>query len=286
MKKKAVAFIKDILIIALGSFIYASAVSMLISANRLSAGGFTGISTLANHLWGIPSGAVLLILNIPVIIAGFIKLGARFIAKTALATVLVSLSLEITDTLLPRFATDKILAGVFGGILMGVGLSLVLLRGATTGGVDIIAKLINKRFRHLTVGRLLLIMDAAVIALAALVYRDIESALYSVISLYASASVMDTVLYGADRGKLLHIISSHPDEICHKITTSLERGVTKIAATGGFTGQDRTMLMCTLRRHEVSAVYAIIEQIDPDAFVVVSDAGEILGEGFKRFEKK
>lgn len=286
MKTKIFSVLKDFFFITLGSFIYSSAVSMLISANRLSAGGFTGISTLVNHVFGLPSGFVLLVLNVPVLIAGFLKLGAKFIARTAAATVIVSVALDITNRHLPSLFTDKILAGVFGGILMGLGLSLVMLRGATTGGVDIIAKLINKKLRHLTVGRLLLIMDAVVISLAAFVYRDIESALYSIIALYASATVMDTVLYGGDKGKLLHIISSYPNEICKEITQTLERGVTRIDATGGFTGQRRTMLMCTLRRHEVSAVYAIIEQIDPDAFIVVSDAGEILGEGFKRFDRK
>jgi len=164
---------------------------------------------------------------------------------------------------------------------MGLGISLIMLRGATTGGVDIIAKLINKRFRHFTVGKIILIIDAAVITLASIVYRNFESALYSVLSMYVSSFVMDTVLYGADKGKLIYIITSYPDEVCKDITTLLSRGITKLPAKGGFTGAERTLLLCTVRRYEVSAVYDVINKYDKNAFIVVSDAGEIIGEGFK-----
>lgn len=166
---------------------------------------------------------------------------------------------------------------------MGLGLSLILLRGATTGGVDILAKLINHRFRHLTVGRIILIMDAVVIALAALVYRNIESALYSSVSLYASSVIMDKVLYGGDKGKLIYIVSPFYKEICKEINSTLKRGVTVLSAKGGFTDDERPLLLCTVRRHEVSAVYSLLDRIDKNAFIIVGDVGEIIGEGFKSF---
>lgn len=280
MKKKTKVAV-DILYYIIGSFIYSFAITAFISPNEISPGGFTGIATLVNFVAHIPTGVVLLALNIPVLAVGFIKLGGWFILKTAIATVIMSVSLDISERLFPQFAMDNILASLFGGILMGVGLSLVLLRGATTGGVDIIAKLINRRLRHISVGRLILIMDAAVILLAALVYKNVESALYSVVAMYASSRIMDTLLYGADKGKLMHIVTEQPDHICRAVNERLHRGITRIPATGGYTGECRTMLICTVRRHEAAAVHDIIHEYDPKAFIIVSDAGEIIGEGFK-----
>ena len=280
---KSKKWIKDLLGYILGALIYSSAVTMFISGNEISPGGITGISTSINHLTGFPSGLLLLILNIPILIIGFIKFGGIFILKTAVATVIISASLTVTDFILPVFSIDKILAAVFGGILMGLGLSIIMLRGATSGGVDIVAKLINRKFRHFTVGRIILIMDAVVIAIAVLAYRNIESALYSVVSLYASSRVMDIMLYGGDKGKIIYIVTDKPKEICSSISHKLRRGVTILNATGGYTGKEHSLLMCTVRRYEVSAVYSIIEENDSRAFITVSDAGEIIGEGFKGF---
>ena len=276
-------WIKDLFGYILGAFIYSSAVTMFISGNEISPGGITGISTSINFLTGIPSGLLLLILNVPILILGFVKFGGIFIFKTSVATVILSVSLTITDLILPVFSIDKILAAVFGGILMGLGLSIIMLRGATSGGVDILAKFVNRKFRHFTVGRLILIMDAVVIIIAVLAYRNIESALYSVVSLYASSRIMDMMLYGADKGKIIYIVTDKPKEICSDISLKLRRGVTVLRATGGYTGKEHSLLMCTVRRYEVSAVYNIIEEVDNKAFITVSDAGEIIGEGFKGF---
>lgn len=273
----------DIIWFFIGAFIYSSAVTMFITANEISPGGFTGIATLINYLFSLPSGIILLLLNIPVLILGFLKFGGIFIVKTAMATSIVSFALTVTDAILPSFHIDKILASLFGGILMGLGLSLILLRGATTGGVDILAKLINRRFRHLTVGRVILIMDAAVVALAAFVYGNIESALYSSVSLYASSVIMDKMLYGGDKGKLIYIVSLKYKEICKEINSTLKRGVTVLSARGGYTDEERQLLLCVVRIHEVSAVYSILDKIDKSAFIIVADAGEIVGEGFKAF---
>lgn len=267
----------------IGAFIYSSAVTMFITPNEISPGGFTGIATLLNYLFSVPSGIILLLLNIPVLIIGFLKFGGIFIIKTSIATIIVSFALTVTDVIFPPVYIDKILASLFGGILMGLGLSLILLRGATTGGVDILAKLINRRFRHLTVGRVIFIMDAVVVALAAIVYGNIQSALYSSVSLYATSTIMDKMLYGGDRGKLIYIVSPCYKEICKEITTTLSRGVTLVSAKGGYTGEDRPLILCSVRLHEVSAVYSILDKIDKKAFIIVADAGEIIGEGFKAF---
>lgn len=281
MKKKALKFGKDIIFYLIGSFIYSSAVTMLISPNKISPGGITGIATALDYLFSLPSGPVLLILNIPILILGFVKFGGIFIIKTSFVTLLCSLTLTLTDIILPTFNIDKILASVFGGMLIGLGISLIMLRGATTGGIDIIAKLLNRKFRHLTVGKLILLMDAIIILIASIVYRNIETALYSVISMYASSRIMDLILYGGDTGKLIYVITSHTNEVSKDINLILGRGVTILSAKGAYTNIERQLILCSVRRHEVSAVYDIIDKYDQNAFIIVSDAGEIIGEGFK-----
>ena len=271
----------DIIFYVLGCAIYSVAVTALITPNAISPGGFTGISAVVNYLTGISTGFLLLILNIPVIIWGILKLGGIFVVKTAAATGILSLCLELSERFVPQFSVNKILAGIFGGILMGTGLSLILRRGATTGGVDIIATLINRKFKYLTVGKIILISDIIVIAFASFVYGNIESGLYSIVAMYASSRVTDAILYGADKGKIVYAITDKPDEICKKVSEKLQRGVTRILATGGYTGDTHTMLMCTVRINEVAAVCDIIKQTDDRAFIVISDAGMILGEGFK-----
>lgn len=284
MTKAIKRMVLDLFCYILGSFVYSSAVTLFISPNEFSPGGFTGIATLLNFWLNLPSGIFLLILNIPVLILGFIKFGGFFIVKTAIATLLVSFSLTLTDLCLSGVHIDKILAAVFGGIMMGAGLSLILLRGATTGGIDIIAKLINKKARHLTVGKLILIFDGFVITLATIVYRNIESALYSVIAIYATSVVMDKILYGSDKGKIIYIVTDFWKEICSDINIILGRGVTLLQGKGAYTGTDKTVIFCSVRRHEVSAIYEITDKYDKNAFIIISDAGEIVGEGFKQLK--
>lgn len=281
-KKRILNVIYDIIFYILGGIIYSAAVLAFLSENEISPGGLTGIATMLNYLFALPVGTVVFILNIPLLIIGFIKLGGVFILKTAAATVTVSAILDICESFLPVFKIDPLLAAVFGGILMGLGISLFMLRGATTGGVDIIAKLINRRFPHLTVGRLMLLADAVVVGASCLVYKNIESALYSVVAIYASSRIMDAMLYGADKGKIIFIITGEASAMSEAIMSLVGRGITIINVTGAYTGAGRKMLMCTVRRNEVSAVCALAREYDKNAFIVVGEAGEILGEGFKQ----
>lgn len=273
----------DILYFFVGAIIYSVSVNMFLSPNGISPGGFTGVAAVINHITNIPTGTMLFIFNIPILILGYIKMGGVFILKTSFVTVLVSLSLDISASLLPIVRADGILVSMFGGILMGIGLSLILLRGATTGGIDIIAKFVNRKYRHLSVGKIILMADGIVILLNALVYKNAESALYSIVAMYMGTRLMDILLYGADKGKIIYIITNSPDEICNEINHSVGRGVTKLSVIGGYTGETKIMLMCTVRVHEVAAIHDLVKQYDDRAFMVVSDAGEIIGEGFKGY---
>lgn len=281
-RKQLFSFLVDLLFYIAGGIIYSVAVLLFLTENEISPGGLTGIATILNYLFSLPIGTVVFILNIPLLAAGFIKFGGVFIAKTAVATAVMSLTLDISGLFMPKMKIDPILAALFGGLLMGLGISLFMLRGATTGGTDIIAKLINRKFPHLTVGRLMLAADAAVVGLSALVYKNIESALYAVIAIYASSRVMDLILYGADRGKIIYVITDNAKELSDSIMSLINRGVTLLDVTGAYTGTKRQMLMCTVRRHEVAAVCRLATSCDKNAFIIVGEAGEVLGEGFKR----
>lgn len=280
-RKQLFSFLIDLLFYIAGGMIYSVAVLLFLTENEISPGGLTGIATILNYLFSLPIGTVVFILNIPLLAAGFIKFGGIFIAKTAVATAVMSLTLDISGLFMPKMKIDPILAALFGGLFMGLGISLFMLRGATTGGTDIIAKLINRKFPHLTVGRLMLAADAAVVGLSALVYKNMESALYAVIAIYASSRVMDLILYGADRGKIIYVITDNAKELSDSIMSLINRGVTLLDVTGAYTGTKRQMLMCTVRRHEVAAVCRLATSCDKNAFIIVGEAGEVLGEGFK-----
>ena len=283
MRIRVKKIIVDILYFVAGAIIYSVSVNVFLSPNGISPGGFTGVAAVINHITNIPTGTMLFVFNIPVLIVGYIKMGGMFILKTSFVTVMVSLSLDVSAKLLPVIRADGILVSMFGGILMGIGLSLILLRGATTGGIDIIAKFINRKYRHLSVGKIILMADGVVILLNALVYRNAESALYSIVAMYMGTRLMDVLLYGADKGKIIYIITNLPDEICNEINNTVGRGVTKLSVIGGYTGETKIMLMCTVRVHEVAAIHDLVKQYDDRAFMVVSDAGEIIGEGFKGY---
>ncbi len=280
---KTKRYIKDILYWTLGCGIYSFAVAALITPNEISPGGFTGIATALSFLLGLPSGTILLALNIPLLIIAFKKLGGGFILKTVAVTFILSLSLNLSEKIVPQFLVNPVLAAVFGGIISGFGLSLILLRGATTGGVDIIAMLVNSKKRHFSLGRIIMLFDFGVIALSALAYGNIESALYSVITIYAASQIMDMVLYGGDRGKILFIVSKKGEKIAELVGKELERGVTIMSAKGGFTRNDSNLLFCAVRKHEVALLLEIVRNADQNAFTVVSDAGEIIGQGFKKY---
>lgn len=280
MKLKSV--ITDLLFYILGSTAYSVAVIIFLSANEISPGGLTGIATVLNYLFSLPIGTVVFLLNIPVLIIGFLKFGKFFILKTAIATVIVSVLLDVFEIYFPQPKIDLILASVFGGIIMGFGISLIMLRGGTTGGVDIIAKLINRRFSHIGIGRIMLVIDAVVVAISALVYKNIQSALYSVVALYSSSRIMDLLLYGADRGKIVYVISEKPQDIVSDIMNVVRRGVTVIDVIGGFSRESKKMIMCTVRMNEVASVVKNVRKHDDNAFIVVAEAGEIIGNGFKK----
>ncbi len=282
MKARIKEFLTDIIYYIVGGCIYAVSVTTFLAANEISPGGVTGIATVLNFLFNTPVGAVVFLINLPLFIIAIFKIGKGFIIKTVVATAITSLLLDFLVIILPQMHIDLILASIFGGTLMGLGVSIIMLRGSSTGGVEIIAKLFSLKYPYISMGRLMLFADFTVVVIAALVYKNVQSALYSIVALYSCSKIMDLVLYGADKGKVIYIISDKAQYIVCDILNKVGRGATFLDVKGAYTGESRQMIMCTVRRNEVHNVYATARQYDKSAFIVVCEAGEILGEGFKK----
>jgi uncharacterized membrane-anchored protein YitT (DUF2179 family) len=189
--------------------------------------------------------------------------------------------IDVLGNALPSFGVDRLLSSLAAGVFVGGGLGAIMLKGGTTGGTDIVAKLVNLKFEFLSLGRLVMVVDAVIVSFSAYVYRDFESLLYSLLFLFVSAVVMDKLIYGANVGKIVYIITDSHKEVTNEIYSQLGRGVTYINSVGSYTGKSQNMLMCVVRGYEVSKMIKIAKSIDTRAFLVVTDAGEILGQGFK-----
>lgn len=273
---------KDYLIILIGAVIYALSVVIFTSPNNIAPGGLTGIATMLNYLFSLPIGTFILIMNVPLFVWGYLVFGKGFLTKTIVGTVFLSLSIDILTPFMPTYTGDTMLAGIFGGILNGTGLAMIFSRGGSTGGTDIVATVIHKNFPHISMGSIILTADAVIITAAALVYHSIESALYAVIAIFVSTKLIDTITYGTSRnnGKLMLIITSSYEEILHRLLTEISRGVTVLDAKGGYSANDKKLLICALRPQQVFKANAIAKSIDSKAFIIITTANTINGTGF------
>lgn len=260
---------------------YSVSVNMFISPNSFAPGGVTGLAIIIEHLTHAPIGAMMFLLNVPLLIIGFIKLGKRMILKTLAATVLISVFIDALAPFLPAYTKDTLLSAIFGGLIAGSGLVLVFLRGATTGGTDILARLLQLRWPDLSFGRLILGVDMLVVLLGGLVFESLDSVLYAAILIFVSSKVIDTVLYGTGNGKLMMVITNKGTEISQAVTQSMGRGITVLPGRGGYTGGDKDVLLCAVRRNELYRLRTLVKEYDPNAFMMITEVGEILGEGFR-----
>jgi uncharacterized membrane-anchored protein YitT (DUF2179 family) len=264
-----------------GSFLMAIGTQVFSAPNGIAPGGVTGLSVLLNYLTGLPISAVSFIINIPILVASWCILGRKYTLRTMRSVVAFTLMLEVVGSFLPIYQGEAILAALYGGVLSGCGLSLIFMRGSTTGGTDILARLLQKRFRSLSVGRLLLVLNGSVLLLAAAVYQNIENALYAMISIFASSRLLDSALYGMDMGKVLMIITEKHEEAAREINSRMGRGCTLLEGKGTYTQKNRPVLLCAVRRSQVFEVKSIVFHVDPAAFIVAMEANEIIGNGFK-----
>lgn len=286
--KKIREYVLDGTLFFLGSLLYAAAINIFTAPNNIAPGGLTGIATMLNYLFNLPIGTMILVMNIPLFILGFIFFGWKFIIKTILATALSSVVIDATTGLFPAYTGEPLITVVFGGLLSGLGLALILMRGGTSGGTELAANLVAIKFPHISIGKLIMVLDVIVVLFSAWVYGEFESPLYAMMVIFITSWVIDALLYGTSigTGKMMFIVSPRNEEIAAAILTKMQRGVTGLRSRGAYSGKEGEVLLCAVRRSEVYHIYRIIHQIDPEAFIIVGDAGEISGEGFRSIAGK
>ena len=274
--------ILEIFYTILGSLIMAFATAQFLLPNHLSTGGFSGIATIVYYLWNIPVGTTNFIINIPLLILAYLKIGKYFILKAVGGTILLSFFLNILEGL-PSLTEDRLLACIYGGILMGLGTALIFKAGASTGGTDLITTLVKRFNVEIRTSNIVIIFDTIIVLLSVLFFRTIEVGLYSAIAIYLMGKMIDISFEGINFSKMIFIISDKYGEISDNINKSLVRGTTGLYGKGMYTNKERTILLCVVNRNEVSKIRKIVDEVDKNAFIVISNAREVFGKGFKEY---
>ena len=287
-QKKVKNLLMDAVFFLAGSFLFAVSIDTFTAPNQIAAGGLTGVATILNHMFGIPIGTANILMNVPLLIWAYVEMGYQIIIKTVVATIVSSAMIDVMVPYLPQYQGEPLITIVFGGCLAGLGLALILMRGGTTGGTELAANLLSLHIHGFSLGKFIMVIDLVIVLASAVVYQEYESPLYAILVIYITSKVIDAVLYGTDRGtgKVMFIISPKNKEIARRIMDDLERGVTELRSRGAYSGQEGTVLMCAVSRQEVHKIYDIIHEIDINAFIVVNEAGEITGLGFREFQQR
>ncbi len=271
--------LQEYMLVLVGAAIVALTFNVFLLPNQVASGGVSGISTILYDLVGWEPAYVQWALNIPLFIAGVIFLGKQFGAKTLVGTLFLPFVVYLTKDFEP-WTNEPLLASLFGGIGVGLGIGIVFRGKASTGGTDLAAQIINK-YTGLTLGTCVALIDGLIVLAAAMVF-DIERGLYALIALYVTSKTIDLIQVGFGRSKMALIITEKQDEIREGILHKINRGVTKLTAYGGYTDYERPVLMCVVEQNEFTKLTQLVKSIDPTAFVIVTDASEVLGKGFKR----
>lgn len=262
--------------------VYAMGISLFLDPNSLAPGGVSGISIILNRITSVDTGTLILLLNIPILMFGAWRFGIRFMFATIYSTVMASLFINLIGTF-PPITRDPLLAALAGGCLVAVGIGVTFRSGSTTGGMDIVIRFLREKLPHLKTGSLMLGLDAVVVSASALAFRDVERALYAGISLGVTSFVLDLVLYGRDSAKLIYIISDHAREISERLLRELGVGVTYLEGAGAYSGKEKQVIFCVMRKPLSPKAEAVVKEEDPHAFLIVTNATEIYGEGYKSY---
>ncbi len=276
----------DYIWIALGAVLYSVSFDWFYVPNQIGFGGLTALGMILNHLSpAIPIGTVVLVLNIPLFLLGWKLLGGRTLVSSLFAMAATSVLVDLIAAVYTFPAMDPMLAAVFGGVSLGISLGMIFSKGATTGGTDLIARLLKLPFAWLPIGKLLLAVDLSMLLAVSIAFRSMESAMYGIISLYISTLVMDGVLYGMDRSKVAYIVTARPQEVAAEIDRQMDRGATFLHGEGSFSREEKLVLMCAFKQKQIVPLKALVHELDPEAFLIVCDAHEVLGQGFRRYQK-
>ena len=275
--------------IVLGSLIAAAAYPLFLNDNSIAPGGLTGVAMILNHFFKfLPIGATSLALNVPLFLIGYRSSGPIFVFRCLVATVLFSVSIDLLGELpfMQTMTDDLLLASLFGGILLGIGLGLIQRGGATTGGTDMAARMVHKRFSFISVGMFLFALDLMVVVAAGIAFGQAEATLYAMINIYVCSKIIDVVIIGLTANKACFIISEKWERITERILKEMDRGVTQLKARGGYSMAEKPMVLAVIARNELPRLKDIVREEDDRAFVFVTQAHEALGEGFSEWSKE
>lgn len=273
--------INEAFLLILGCFIMACATSFFLLPNQLSSGGFTGLATISYYLLKIPVGTTIFVLNIPLFIISYFRLGKKFVVKSILGTILLSIFINILENF-PLLTQDRFLASIYGGIIMGIGSSLNLRASSSTGGSDLLTYIIRSYIPHYSTSSVIVLIDIIIITLNVIFFRDIEIGLYSAITIYLMGKMIDIIFEGVNFTKMMFIISDKYKKIAKEIGESVNRGSTGIYAKGMYTDEEKMMLLCVGSRNEIARIKQIAVSIDKKAFIIISNSRETWGKGFKK----
>ncbi len=276
IKKIIIEFLGTIV----GSAVMAFGVSSFLLPNQLSSGGFSGVATITYYLLNIPMGLMIMILNVPLFILAGYKIGREFFIKSLIGTVSLSVFIDIFDRY-PAVTTDRFLACIYGGAIIGIGTAIILRVGASTGGTELIANIIKVYNPYISMSSYLAVIDIIIIALNVIFFKHIEIGLYSAIAIYLYGQMIDIIFEGVYYTKLMFIISDRNEEIAKEITTDVKRGVTGLYGKGMFKEKDKLVLICAASRGDISKIKDIAKKIDGKCFIIIANAREVLGKGFK-----
>ena len=276
IKKIIIEFLGTIV----GSAVMAFGVSSFLLPNQLSSGGFSGVATITYYLLNIPMGLMIMILNVPLFILAGYKIGREFFIKSLIGTVSLSVFIDMFDRY-PAVTTDRFLACIYGGAIIGIGTAIILRVGASTGGTELIANIIKVYNPYISMSSYLAVIDIIIIALNVIFFKHIEIGLYSAIAIYLYGQMIDIIFEGVYYTKLMFIISDRNEEIAKEITTDVKRGVTGLYGKGMFKEKDKLVLICAASRGDISKIKDIAKKIDGKCFIIIANAREVLGKGFK-----
>lgn len=270
--------------ITLGGVIGGAGLSVFLEPHNLAPGGVSGIAIILGNFIPVPTGTLVFCLNIPLLALGLWKFGREFLFSTVYATIVFSASIDgaawLFGPLIP-VTDDLLLSALFGGAVSALGLGIVFRMGCTTGGTDIIVKILRSRYRHIKTGALFLIVDLTIAIISGIVFCDIELAMYAAVAILVNGVVMDFVIYGGNEAKLVYIVSEHFEEIAARALQTLDIGATYLHGTGVYTNAEKKIVMIAIKKHLYPKLKDIVREADPRAFMIVSGAKEIYGEGFR-----
>ncbi len=287
MKEKSKELLLDIIFDIVGSLLFGIGIVTFTQHANFAPGGVSGIVLMLNHLWDVPIGTTMFLLNVPLMVLAWFYLGRSFTFKTLKTVVINTIVIDyIVTPLIPLYQGDRMIAAIFGGLCLGIGMGAIFYRGSTTGGTDILGFVIEKKIPHIPLGKALLAVDCVILLTSILVYGEIEAALYGLIFLFCSTVVIDTIIYGEDKGKMVMIMSKKSEEIAKLIIEDMERSCTLLESEGAYERVKSHVLVCAVRNHEYHHLQKLVHKVDPRAFMIISEASQILGEGFKEIEVK